>query len=388
VRLEPVRPVSAQPLPAAPPAPSAVPDSDPEAAIKAIKGRLRVRSRMLTGLFTLAILYTCYFAQAVLIPIALALLLNLLLAPVVRGLKRYARLPEGVGAALVLLTVVAVVVGAIYGLSGPASNWFSQLPIAMVEVRDKVDALGKPVKEVQQAAKKVEDLAQGAAKPDGQTPVQVAVQGPSLTEIFVNGAVTFIAGLVVMIALLFFLLASGDTLLRQAVTIAPRLSDKRRVVEIARETEDDVSYYLLTVSMINAGVGVAVGIAMFLLGMPNALLWGVMAGVFNFVPFLGAVTGISIVALVALLTFDHPWAILLPPLSYLGVCSIEAQFVTPALLARRLTLNPVAVFLALIVWTWMWGIAGALLAIPLLATFKICCDHIEPLQPIGTMLGR
>jgi predicted PurR-regulated permease PerM len=197
-----------------------------------------------------------------------------------------------------------------------------------------------------------------------------------------------IAGLLVMIALLFFLLASGDTLLRQAVTIAPRLGDKRRVVEIVRETEDDISYYLLTVSMINAGLGVAVGAAMYILGMPNAPLWGVMAGVFNFVPFLGAVTGIGIVGLVALLTFDQAWSIFLPPLSYLGLTSIEAQFVTPALLARRLTLNPVAVFLALIVWTWMWGIAGALLAVPLLATFKICCDHVEPLQPIGTMLGR
>jgi predicted PurR-regulated permease PerM len=388
VRLEPVRPVSAA-SEASPAAGSGgVGDQESEPAVKVTKGRLRVRSRMLTGLFTLAVLYTCYFAQAVLIPIALAMLLNLLLAPLVRGLKRYFRLPEGVGAALILLTLVAVVVGTIYGLSGPATNWFAQLPVAMTEVRDKVEALRKPVKEVQQAAKKVEDLAQGDANSGAQQPVKVAVQGPGLTQMFLDGALTIIAGMVVLIALLYFLLASGDTLLRQAVSIAPRLSDKRRVVEIARETEDDISYYLLTVSMINAGLGVAVGTAMFLLGMPNALLWGVMAGLFNFVPFLGAVTGISIVALVALLTFDQLWSILLPPLSYLCLTSLEAQFVTPALLARRLTLNPVAVFLALIVWTWMWGIAGALLAVPLLATFKICCDHIEPLQPVGTMLGR
>jgi predicted PurR-regulated permease PerM len=350
--------------------------------------RVRLHSRVLTGLLTLAILYTCYFAQAVLIPIALALLLNLLLAPVVRGLKRYLRLPEGFGAALVLLTFVAIVVGTVYGLSGPATRWFAQLPVAMSEARDKVESLRRPVQEVQQAAKKVEDLAHGAAKSGEEKPVQVAVQGPGLTEMFLGGVVTFVAGLVVMIALLYFLLASGDTLLRQAVTIAPRLSDKRRVVEIARETEDDISYYLLTISLINAGLGAAVGTAMYFLGMPNALLWGVMAGVFNFVPFLGAVTGIGIVGLVALLTFDQAWSIFLPPLSYLGLTAIEAQFVTPALLARRLTVNPVAVFLALIVWTWMWGIAGALLAVPLLATFKICCDHIEPLQPIGTMLGR
>ena len=350
--------------------------------------RARLRSGMLAGLFTLAIFYTFYFAKAVLIPIALAMLLNLLLAPVVRGLKRYLRLPPGFGAALVLLLGVAVVAGSIYGLSGPATRWVNELPIAMINLRLKMEELRKPVAEVQEAAQRVENLAQGAPGPDEQQPVKVALAGPGLTQTILGGAVSFVTGAVVMIALLFFLLASGDTLLRQAVSIAPRLSDKRRVVEIARDTEDDISYYLLTISLINAGLGVAVGVAMYLLGMPNALLWGVMAGVFNFVPFLGAVVGIGIVGLVAVLTFEQLWSIVLPPLTYLFLTSFEAQFVTPALLARRLTLNPVAVFLALIVWTWLWGVAGALLAVPLLATFKICCDHIEPLQPIGTMLGR
>ncbi len=352
------------------------------------EGRVGLHSRVLTGLLTLAILYTCYFAQAVLIPIALALLLNLLLAPLVRVLKKYLRLPEGVGAGVVLILLVAMVALAIYGLSGPATRWLHELPVAMSEVREKVEALRRPVKEVQEAAQKVEKLAQGEPASGERQPMQVAVQGAGLTQIFLGGAFTVAAGLVVMIALLYFLLASGDTLLRQAVSIAPKLGDKRRVVEIARDTEDDISYYLVTISLINGGLGVAVGAAMYLLGMPNAILWAVMVAVFNYVPFLGAVTGIGTVALVALITFDQPWPIVLPPLSYLCLTAIEAQFITPALLARRLTLNPVAVFLALIVWTWMWGIAGALLAVPLLATFKICCDHLEPLQPIGTMLGR
>ncbi len=386
---EPTRPISVD-GPAAPieAGKSIVLDRETERAVAVAKGRVRIRSRMLTGLFTLAILYTCYFAQAVLIPIALALLLNLLLAPLVRGLKRYLRLPEAVGAGLVLVVLVATVGLTIYGLSGPAARWLHDVPVALIDVREKVEALRKPVKEVQEAAQKVEAMAQGQPTTGQQQPVQVAVQGPGLTQLFLSGAFTIVAGLVVMVALLYFLLASGDTLLRQAVSIAPRLGDKRRLVEIARDTEDDISYYLVTISLINAGLGLAVGTAMYLLGMPNAVLWGVMAAVFNYVPFLGAVTGISTVALVALITFDHPWSILLPPLSYLSLTAIEAQFITPALLARRLTLNPVAVFLALIVWTWMWGIAGALLAVPLLATFKICCDHLEPLQPIGTMLGR
>jgi predicted PurR-regulated permease PerM len=358
------------------------------AAVAEEPPRLRVHSRTLTGLLVLALLYTFYFAKAVMIPIALALLLNLLLAPVVRGMKRYLRLPEALGAALVLLLGVALVGTTIYGLSGPAARWLDELPYAMFQVRDKVEALRQPVQHVQEAAQRVENLAQGEPKEGEEQPVQVAVQGPGLTGMFLGGAVSVVTGLVVMIALLYFLLASGDTLLRQAVSIAPRLSDKRRVVEIARETEDDISYYLLTISLINAGLGVAVGSAMYLLGMPNPILWGVLAGVFNFIPFLGAVVGVGVVALVALLSFDQLWSILLPPLSYLVLTSLEAQFFTPALLARRLTLNPVAVFLALIVWTWLWGIAGALLAVPLLATFKICCDHVEPLNPIGTMLGR
>jgi predicted PurR-regulated permease PerM len=350
-------------------------------------GRIRLRSGMLGGLFTLAIFYTLYFASALFIPIALALLLNLLLAPIVRAFKKYLHLPEGIGAGLVLILVLATVVLSFYGLSGPATRWLAELPVAMSKVERKLETFKKPVEEMQQAAEKVADIAD-TSTPGTKEPVSVAIEGPSLTQMFLGGAMTLGAGLVIMVALLFFLLASGDTLLRQAVSIAPRLRDKKRVVEIMRDTEDDISYYLLTISIINAGLGCAVGLAMYLIGMPNPILWGVMAAVLNYVPFLGAVAGMSIVGLVAVLTFETPLLILLPPATYLVLTSIEAQFVTPALLARRLTLNPVVVFLALIVWTWIWGIPGALMAIPLLAVFKICCDHIDPLKAVGTLLGR
>jgi predicted PurR-regulated permease PerM len=352
-----------------------------------------VRSRMLTGLFTLAVFYTMYFAKSLLIPIVLAVLFNLLLAPVVRVLRSYLRIPEWIGAAIVLLGLAAGLVAAFYGLSAPATRWIDQLPLAVWEIEAKLGTLREPVEEVREAARQVERAAQGATAPptqaDGEPqPVQVVVQSPSLTQTVLSGTAVVTAGLAVAVVLLFFLLASGDTLLRQAVTITPRLRDKKRVVEIVREMEDDVSYYLLTISLINAGLGAAVGAAMFLLGMPNAILWAVMAAVLNFVPYLGALIGIGTVGLVALLTFDEPAWILLPPLTYFALTTFEAYFVTPSLVARRLTLNPVAVFLALIIFTWMWGAAGALLAVPMLATFKICCDHVEALEPVGVMLGR
>jgi predicted PurR-regulated permease PerM len=354
----------------------------------------RVRSGLLTGMFTLAVFYTMYFAKALLIPIVLALLFNLLLAPIVRVMRSWLRVPEGLGAALVLLLLIGSVGAAFYGLSGPAALWLDELPVAMSDIERKIRPFKEPVETMQEAAQQVEQAAQGATDPagssgaDGPAPVEVVVQTPSLTQSLLSGTATLTAGLLVTVVLLYFLLASGDTLLRQAVTIAPRLRDKKRVVEIVREMEDDVSYYLLTISMINGGLGVAVGLTMLVLGMPNPILWGVMAAIFNFVPYLGALIGIGIVGLVAVLNFEAPLMIVLPPLAYFCLTTIEGYFVTPGVLARRLTLNPVAVFLTLMVLAWMWGTAGALLAVPMLATFKICCDHVEALQPIGTMLGR
>lgn len=376
-----------------PPQSADSPAGEASASQSPLRGMSRVRSPMLTGLFTLAVFYTMYFAKALLIPIVLALLFNLLLAPIVRVLRRYLRVPEWAGAALVLLGLAAGLIVAFYGLSTPAARWIDELPFAVWEIEHKLSTLREPIEEVREAARQVEKAAEGATAPPpvptgDPPPVQVVVQSPSLTQTVLSGTAAVTAGLVVAVVLLYFLLASGNTLLRQAVTIAPRLRDKKRVVEIVREMEDDVSYYLLTISMINGGLGVVVGVAMYLLGMPNAVLWGVMAAVLNFIPYLGALVGIATIGLVALLTFDEPAAILMPPLAYFALTTFEAYFVTPALLARRLTLNPVAVFLALIVFSWMWGVGGALLAVPMLATFKICCDHVEALEPIGTMLGR
>jgi hypothetical protein len=229
--------------------------------------RIRLGSGVLAGLFTLAIFYTLYFASALFIPIALALLLNLLLAPVVRGLRRHLHLPEGFGAGLVLVLLLVTVAASFYGLSGPATRWLAELPVAMVNVEQKLETLRRPVEEVQQAANKVADMATPDDESGEEQPVPVALQGPSLTQAFVGGAMTLAAGLIIIVALLFFLLASGDTLLRQAVSIAPRLRDKKRVVEIMRDIEDDISYYLLTVSIINAGLGCTVGVAMYLIGM-------------------------------------------------------------------------------------------------------------------------
>ena len=209
----------------------------------------------------------------------------------------------------------------------------------------------------------------------------------SFAEVLLNQTWSFFLGAVVMTILLYFLLASGDLFLRKVVTVLPRLEDKKRAVQMAHQIEENISIYLVSVTTINLGLGVLVGVAMWLLGMPTPWLWGAMAGLFNFVPYLGAIASATVIALVASASFDGIGQAILPPAVFFTMTSIEGNFVTPAILGRRLTLNPVVIFVSLIFWGWIWGVAGALLAVPILAVFKLFCDNIEPLSSIGEFLG-
>jgi len=171
------------------------------------------------------------------------------------------------------------------------------------------------------------------------------------------------------------------------VTVLPQFKDKKKAVTIARETEAQISVYLFTTTLINIGVGVVTGVALALVGMPNPVLWGVLAGVLNFIPYLGAVVNTVILGLASVVTFERTSDALIPPLVFLGLNLIESNLVTPMILGRRMRLNTVALFIGLIFWWYLWGITGAILAVPIMAAFKIMCDHIESLAPVGEFLG-
>lgn len=354
---------------------------------KLFGGPVDIRSLALTGLFLLAFFYTLYFARALFLPIFLAILLSLLLAPAVRGLKRLG-IPEGIGAAILILGLLAAVSFGIYRLSGPAAGWIARAPQALEQVEQRVRELRGPVEEVREAAEEVERQVARMAGGEGQSRQQVEIRNQTITGVVLTTTGSFLGGAVIIVVLLYFLLASGDLFLRKLVRVLPRLSDKKRAIEIARQTEEHISKYLFTVTLINIALGFVTGVAMHLAGMPNPVLWGVTAGLLNFVPYLGALVTVAVLLLVSILTFEELGRAMVAPLLFLGINAVEGYVVTPMLLARRLTLNPVVIFLGLIVWGWIWGIAGALLAVPILATFKIFCDHIEPLAPIGEFLGR
>jgi predicted PurR-regulated permease PerM len=350
-----------------------------------LEGPFGIRSLALTGLFILAAFYTLYLGREFFLPIVLALLLNFLLSPVVRWLKKI-HIPEAVSATLIIFSMLGLLGLGIYELSTPAYNWIGQAPQSLHKIEGRIRDLKKPVQTMSKATEQVERITKVGGGADNAPKVQVSTQ-ESLGARVLSQATGLAFGALVLFILLYFLLASGDMFLRKLIKVLPSLADKKRAVDIARQIETEVSTYLITITLINVGLGLAVWGAMALLGIPNPLLWGVVAAFLNFVPFLGPLTMVSVLAMVGFLTFpDLPHALIAPG-AFLGLHVLESYLVTPTVVGRRLTLNPVVVFLGLVFWGWLWGIAGAILAVPIMMVLKIFCEHSEPLAPIGEFLG-
>ena len=348
-------------------------------------GRMGVKSFSLTGLFVLACLCSLYVAREFLIPIVLAIVFTFLFNPVVRALNRL-RIPLFAASAVVIVGFFACIVLMFYELSGPLADWMDRIPEISAKLNQQLDHFKSPVQKVTQATEQVRDLADGSA--NRKAPQQVELKKPSALSGLFSKTYSFAFGLLEMVILLYFLLGSGDMFLRKLIHVLPRLEDKKRAAQIAREIEDSISRYLLTVAMINAGLGAAAALVFWALGVPNPMLWGAVGCILNFIPYVGALTTIGIVTLIATATFPTLGHALTVPASYLGLALVEGSIITPWIVGRRMTLNPVVILAGLAFWSWMWGIVGALLAVPMLVMLKILCDHIEPLAPIGEFLGQ
>jgi predicted PurR-regulated permease PerM len=337
---------------------------------------------VLGGIFAILILYTLHIASAIALPIILAFVIYLLLQPSMRVLARL-HIPKAI-AALVMISVLAGGITALGStLAGPVTTWISKAPAAIPRLEQRLSFLMKPLASVRRASEQVDKF--------GDTPAinarSVTVRGPDLGSFLVDGASTFLAGFVTVVVLLFFLLVSGELFLRRLVEVLPTLRDKKQAVSIFNGIELHISDYLLTITLMNAGVGVATGLTAYFCGLSDPMLWGTVAFLLNYVIILGPLTCAGVLFLAGLLTFETTWEAVMPAAIYLVIHFIEGQTITPILLARRMTLNPVLVIVSLVFWYWMWGVAGALLAVPLLGAFKIICDRVEPLMAIGHFLG-
>jgi predicted PurR-regulated permease PerM len=340
-----------------------------------------VRSIALTGLFILALFYTIYFMRSILLPIVLALLLSYLLRPIVRGLAKL-KIPLTVSAAVILIGLLVLVGYGISALATPTVAWLQKAPAGLAELQHKLRPVRKSVAQVTQATSEIEKLATTNAEPKA-----VEVKRHPITETFVTRTPEFIASAVFLVILLYFLLVYDQVFIAKLVKLLPTLSDKKTAVGIAQDIESQVSRYLFTITAINACLGLAVGTAVGLLGLRNPLMWGVMVALLNFVPYLGALTGIICMTIGAVLSFDSLGYALIFPAVYLAFGTLEGSFITPWIMGRSLTLNPVIILLSLTFWGWMWGIVGIILAVPILAAFKIFCAHIKPMEPLAEFLS-
>jgi predicted PurR-regulated permease PerM len=346
--------------------------------------RRRIKSLAGTGLFVLAAFYTLYFMRAMLLPLVLALLLSYMLVPLVRGLA-WIKIRPVFGAAIVLIALIASIVYGVSRLSEPAAGWIEKAPYSLQQVRAKLLPLKKPIEKVAQASGEIDKLT--TSEEEQKKPQAVVVKRSALTEAFVTQGPEFVASAVVMLILLYFLLAYDGVFLEKIIRVAPRLEDKKRALSIMRTIENHISRYLLTITAINIGLGFAVGVTVHFFGLRNPIMWGVMVALLNYVPYLGALTGIICMTLGAVLSFDSLGYAMIFPASYLTLAVLEGNFITPFILGKSMALNPVLILVALAFWGWMWGISGMILAVPILATFKIFCDHIEPMAPIGEFMS-
>ncbi|MEQ3626887.1 MAG: AI-2E family transporter [Celeribacter sp.] len=352
------------------------------------------------------------FARAFLMPVLLAFLLSLTFSPVRRWAQRRG-VPPVLTAVAVVTMLIVIWAGMIYALSGPVQTYAQNGQAIITDVERKLRGISNALEKVAEASEEVEKMASGGGggvpavegdaggrevvdsdgsidpgTTDAAPPSErVVVDQPNMLTRIVMTAPAIAAQAMFTLVLLFFLTASGDMFYEKLVQASPTFRDKRRAIKIAFDIERKLSRYFLTISIINAGLGIAVGLSLWWLGMPNPLLFGVMAYVLNYIPFLGAIMGVIVCAAIGIVSFDYVGQALFAAGVYLSLTTIEGQFVTPFAVGRSLKLNTVLVFLAVAFWGWAWSVIGMFIAVPVLITLRVFADHIPTLENLAIFLS-
>lgn len=361
-----------------------------EAALPAETADVSVHTRprgpfALVVLAVLAVGYTLWAAQDLVLPILLAVFFALVGNPILRLLKRI-YIPRFLGAVLVIGAGIAVTVVLGQQLITPASEWVRDAPKQLRTLTPKLQKVTKPVQAANEAAENIARVAGG-----GGTTKQVRVVKTEVNDPYKSLTATpkAIAAILAVVLLTFFFMVYGQTLQRAAIALLPDRQQKKVTVDILQAIETEISRYVLTISVINMVVGlIFAGCLYFFLSIPldEALLWGTMAAILNFAPYVGPLIGIIVMVLMGFATYSTPLQALLPAAIYLGLHTVEGQILTPIVLGRRMALSPLVLILALMVFGWLWGIVGLLLAVPLLVCVKIILTRIEGLDGWARLL--
>ena len=343
-----------------------------------------VAAASLAILVGLAMCVALWAAKDYLLPIAVALVLSVLLAPLCRLIERF-WIPRPPAAFLALATAGVIVWLAFSAIAQPASRWMDDAPQLIKRASRHLQELQAPLKPLTDISNQVEDLNIGQpATPPSRT---VVMQEPGLAQFVMASAQTAVAqtGLVFILSL--FLLNTREDFRIKFLAFQPTLPRRVRAARVFRDVSRRVTGYIVTFATINFFVGLATGLACWRLGLPEPLMWGGLAMLCNFIPFLGPVIMMGLIGLASLATFDTLLQASFPLLAFIAISFVEANLVTPTIVGRRMTLNPLAIILVVSFWIWLWGPVGGIIALPLLIMFKVICDHTPPLQGIGILIG-
>lgn len=340
--------------------------------------------RLVAGVFIILATVALMALKSLLVPIAVAGMLTILLHPAVQFLNLRLRLPPAAAAGVVLALLLSILVAGALWLAPATLLWMEKLPNQLRNTEVELRDLARPVQEFRETVEKLETMAGLGGTEDA--PRVVTADG-NLAAAILAHAQGFIVGAALTVGLLFFFLAFGDAFLRRIVQALPRRTSRHHALVVIDTIRQDVGRYIATVTLINIGLGLAVALTLWLLKIPNALLWGVMAAFLNYVPYIGAIAGLIVVCMVALATYNDIAPALGVGACYYALTVIEGTFVTPAVLGKRLQVSPIIVFVGLLFWGWVWGVAGAVLAVPLLVGMKIAADHIRSLRGVSIAMG-
>ena len=326
------------------------------------------------GLFIISLMTTLYFAKSIFIPIFLAAIIAFLLSPVVSFLTRL-YIPRALGSAVVIIFVTTIFSLLLNYLSEPVSLWLERLPSEISNIEQKLSPFRESIETVQKTTETVEEIA--SMEDTNQTTQDVVVQGPNIFHTLLDGTQALLISSLSFVVLLYFGLAFGHTLAEKAGSLFQDKNFEEKVSRISSDVQKKVSRYLLLITGINVVLGAIAALLMWVTGMPNPLVWGVSTAFFNFIPYIGPAINLCIITLVSLLTFDGLTQSLIPPALLLLLNLLEGQFVQPMFIGRMFTINPLIIFLSVLIWGWVWGMAGMFMAVPLLVIAKIIMDNSE-----------
>ena len=341
-------------------------------------------NKSLQALLGLGILYTLYLAHEIILPIVLAFMVSLLLSPwVVRAWRRW-RLPKPVSALSLLLLLVLLMGGLVTSVAAPALEWAEKAPQSISRLLVGDNQLRTQLDQLTESAQQLEASLEEFSEAEAQT---VILQTDSWRNQLLSNAQKTLVGLALALALTYFFLVSGDRLIFNAIRQA-RPSQRRVLLNIVRASQQQMARYLAVITLTNSSVGLVMGLFCWLIGLPTPVLWGVVAGLARFIPYLGVMTATALLAVVSVTHFDGLVWMLMAPLFYLALTGLVGAVVEPYVHGFRMAINPIVIFLSIFFWGWLWGPVGFFVAVPLMTVIQVLLSQIPALRPLHRILAR